>query len=165
MTGKFTYTSNTGQSVRWVPADADAAHQALADIDGTGVNTATEAKENAAVDLGRDMALVRAVLGEYAKQVAWKTHVNLEDGEVTAGGTDTETATITVKDSNGNAISEDVTAEVEVDGDVVQVQTASGEGVYEVTTTKPAGETLPIQVVGVEGHPSNASEEKFITVV
>lgn len=57
--------SSSGHTVEWNPPDTDTAAEAMANVQGTGVSTATEAKSNATVSLGEDTATARAVQEEY----------------------------------------------------------------------------------------------------
>lgn len=66
-------TSNSGHAVEWNPEDSDLAAEALANVEGTGVATKTEAKANAKVDLGEASETARAVRDEYQRLVEANT--------------------------------------------------------------------------------------------
>lgn len=155
--------TETGQKVVWGPDDQNAAKQAMADVPGTGVPDQVTLPEEANVPLDGDTA--QQVRDRYRELVAWNIAITLDDGQVQAGGTDTEPVSVTVTDQDGNAISEDVTVELDVDGETVDVKTASGEGVYDVTTTKAAGSTVTVQAAEVQEHHAAPSAELTIDVV
>lgn len=64
--------SNSEHTVQWKPDDEDAAAQAIADTDGTGVNLPAEAIENANVDLLDKVDVARSVRERYAEIVEAK---------------------------------------------------------------------------------------------
>ena len=57
--------TNSGHRVEWGPDDLATAAEALANVAGTGVSTATEAEQAAPVNLGNDGELARQVREEY----------------------------------------------------------------------------------------------------
>lgn len=65
----YTSESNSGHTVKWNPEDSQAAADALADVSGTGVSTATEAKNNSRVDLGTDHDVARQVRERYEELI------------------------------------------------------------------------------------------------
>lgn len=60
-------TSHSGHQVTWEPDDLSAAAQALADVDGTGVSTAQEARDAAPLEFGEDRELANRVTERYVE--------------------------------------------------------------------------------------------------
>jgi hypothetical protein len=63
----YTRQSNAGQAVEWNPDDADLAAQALANVAGAPPESASEAKQNARVDLGEKRDVARKVREEFQR--------------------------------------------------------------------------------------------------
>lgn len=141
---------HTGGKVEWQPKNADSAAQALANVDGTGVATAAEAKDRAPVDVGDDFETAERVRKEYRRLTARELRAALDDGEVTTGGSDAEPVTVTVVDGNGNTVAKDFTAIVETDGAANSVSITDGTGTLDVTTSKDAGSSVTVQAVELE---------------
>jgi hypothetical protein len=62
--------TNSGHTVKWNPEHSDLAAQAMADVAGSGVSTATEARQKAKVDFGEDAGgLAQQVTERYQELV------------------------------------------------------------------------------------------------
>jgi hypothetical protein len=159
----YQYTTTTGHTVEWIPADTVLAAQAMEDVNGTGVPNTYTLPDEANVPIDNDVA--QKVRARYRELTAWKLSIALDDGDVQAGGADSEPVTVTVLDENGERVSGEHRVYLLVDGDSKPVDTVDGEGVYNVTSTKPAGSTVTVQADGSEDHHATASAEEKISVV
>lgn len=67
--------SNSGHEIKWEPEHEDCAAQALAEVEGTGVVTKSQTKDDPA-DLGNDHELAQQVKERYQTLVEQKESTN-----------------------------------------------------------------------------------------
>lgn len=96
---------------------------------------------------------IRVLRGRYRE-----LFVSLDDGQVTTGGTDTETVTVEVVDGvqlargdDPDRLDIDATLTCRVDGVEQSIEMTGGKATLDITTSKPAGATISVEAVGLNG--------------
>lgn len=86
-----------------------------------------------------------------------------DDGQLTSGGTDTETITVEVVDglqrargdTPADVLPYDGDVTIEIDGAETTKTVTDGSVSFDISTSKPAGASIAVRAVGLNNHPAD----------
>lgn len=134
----------------WVPDDTQAAKEALANTQGTGVGSVSEVEANAPLDLGNNVELFERLNNEYNSLVGVEVSLSPRTGTVESA-VGTEAIDVSVQEQDGTQVDTNEFLTVIVDGDERNVSLFSGEAAFSVETNRPPGTSVEVVVMSLRG--------------
>ena len=144
------YHNDMTHRVDWNPENDSIAYQTIVKSQHTDISSISEAKDKCPIEVTNEEAQdINELYRELNPEIhEYTLHISLEDGDVIAGGSNSEEVTVRLEDGGSLATGQH-TVELVVDGFNYDVDTIDGTGTHSVTTSKQAGSNVSVQAVDV----------------